>query len=224
VSPSNKDWGEEFMRNYRELCNDVNIELAPNCPNFEKAFERTMYGKVLGKFFDTETLCWSVPDDKKREAIDDIHHVFFNKSNLLTLQSLMGKLNDVAIMCPFMKNFRHELNSEISLRMQDPEKLSHLSYKAKQELNVWEGFLSDENKWIPICPPERPPPIHSFVFTSDAAGLPHASCYKCKIGVASVGEDPDGNLIFASRLWWENSLSARKGTKKVSDLATKVQR
>jgi len=46
----------------------------------------------------------------------------------------MGKLNDVAIMCPFMKNFRHELNSEISLRMQNPEKLSHLSYKAKQEL------------------------------------------------------------------------------------------
>jgi hypothetical protein len=120
----------------------------------------------------------------------------------------------VAIMCPFMKNFRHELNSEISLRMQDPEKLSHLSYKAKQELNVWEGFLSDENKWIPICPPERPPPIHSFVFTSDAAGLPHASCYKCKIGVASVGEDPDGNLIFASRLWWEKQFIRDKRDEK----------
>jgi hypothetical protein len=143
VSPSNKDWGEELMRNYRELCNDVNIELAPNCPNFEKAFERTTYGKVLGKFFDTETLCWSVPDDKKRETIDDIHHVFFNKSNLLTLQSIYA-----------MKNFRHELNSVISLRIQDPEKLLHLFYKAKQELNVWEGFLSDENKWMPICPPE----------------------------------------------------------------------
>jgi hypothetical protein len=110
------------MQNHRDLCKEVNIELAPNCPKFEKAFERTTYGKVLGKFFDTETLCWSIPDDKKMETIDDIHHVFFNKSNLLTLQSLMGKLNDIAIMCPFMKNFRHELNSEISLRMQEPEK------------------------------------------------------------------------------------------------------
>ncbi|MFN9952125.1 MAG: hypothetical protein ACK55I_03430, partial [bacterium] len=134
---------------------EVNIELAPNCPNFESAFESTKYGKVLGKFLDTETLCWSIPDDKKMETIDDIHHVFFNKSNLLSLQSLMGKLNDIAVMCPFMKNFRHELNSEISLRMQEPEKMLHLSYKAKQELNVWEGFLTDDNKWIPICPPER---------------------------------------------------------------------
>jgi hypothetical protein len=214
VSPSNKNWGDEFMQNYRQLCKEVNIELAPNCPKFEKAFEKTTYGKVLGKFFDTETLCWSLPDDKKMETIDDIHHVFFNKSNLLTLQSIMGKLNDIAVMCPFMKNFRHELNSEISLRMQEPEKMLHLSYKAKQELNVWEGFLTDDNKWIPICPPERPPPIHSFVFTSDAAGLPHASCYKCKIGVASVGEDPSGNLIFASRLWWDKQFIREKRDEK----------
>jgi hypothetical protein len=46
VSPENKDWGDEFMQNYRKICNDKNVELAPNCLMFEKAFENTTYGKV----------------------------------------------------------------------------------------------------------------------------------------------------------------------------------
>jgi hypothetical protein len=98
VSPDNKDWGDEFMQNYREICDNINVELAPNCPMFEKAFKKTTYGKVLRKFFDTETLSWSMPEDKKSETLDDIYHVYFNKSNLLTLKSLMGKLSDIAIM------------------------------------------------------------------------------------------------------------------------------
>jgi hypothetical protein len=62
--------------------------------------------------------------------------------------------------------------------------------------------------------PSRMTTAHGFVFTSDAAGLPQASCYKCKIGVASVGEDPDGNLIFASRLWWEKQFIREKRDEK----------
>jgi hypothetical protein len=46
VSPKNNDWGDEFMRNCRKICNDKNVELAPNCPMLEKAFENTTYSKV----------------------------------------------------------------------------------------------------------------------------------------------------------------------------------
>jgi hypothetical protein len=86
------------------------------------------------------------------------------------LQSLLGKLNDVAIMCPFMKNYRNELNNKLSLRIGNPESSLRLSYAAKRELDVWEGFLKDDGIWIPICPPDRPPPISALTSTSDSGG------------------------------------------------------
>jgi len=214
VSPANKNWAEQFTYKYKQICSDLGIELAENCPKFEKAFENTTYGKVLGKFFDTEKLSWSLPLDKKADLIQDIHAAYSNKVNLSTLQSLLGKLNDVAIMCPFMKNFRHELNNELCLRIEKPESLLRLSYAAKRELDVWEGFLKDDDIWIPICPPDRPPPITALIFTSDAAGLPHPSCYKGKIGVASIGQDSNDNLIAANRIWWKKSFIMEKRDEK----------
>jgi hypothetical protein len=56
VSPKNKDWGENFTNEYKKVCKDINIELEEDYPEFEKAFTNSTYGKVLGKFFDTEKL------------------------------------------------------------------------------------------------------------------------------------------------------------------------
>jgi hypothetical protein len=214
VSPANKDWAEKFTYKYKEICRDLGVELAENCPKFEKAFENTTYGKVLEKIFNTEKLSWSLPSDKKNDLIQDIHAAYSNKVNLLSLQSMLGKINDVAIMCPFMKNFRHELNKELALRTENPESLLRLSHAAKRELDVWEGFLKDDDIWIPICPPDCPPPITALIFTSDAAGLPHPSCYKGNIGVASIGQDSDENLIAATRIWWNRSFIKEKWDEK----------
>jgi len=164
VSPEGNNWGKEFTDNYKRICSDLNIELAENCPLFEKAFENSTYGKVLGKFFDTTILCWAMPQDKREELLDDISHVLHNKVNLLTVQSLMGKLNDIGTMCPFLRNFRHELNTELSKRIPEPLKLSNMSNAAKRELLVWTGFLMDENVWVPINPPTHPPPILTLIF------------------------------------------------------------
>jgi len=155
-----------------------------------------------------------MPQDKKEELIEDISHVLENKVNLLTVQSLMGKLNDIGVMCPFLKVFRHELNIELSKRIQEPLKLSNMTRATKRELLVWTGFLMDENVWIPINPPTHGPPILTLVFTSDAAGLPHACCYKYKIGVASIGTDNSDSLIAASPIWWEKSFIRDKRDEK----------
>jgi hypothetical protein len=47
ISPANKDWAEKFTYKYKEICSELGIELAENCPKFEKAFENTTYGRVL---------------------------------------------------------------------------------------------------------------------------------------------------------------------------------
>ncbi len=113
-----------------------------------------------------------------------------------------------------MNNFRHELNKELTMRNDNPESLLRLSHAAKRELDVWEGFLKDDNIWIPICPPDCPPPITALIFTSDAAGLPHPSCYKGKIRVASIGQDSDDNLTAATRIWWNRSFIKEKRDEK----------
>jgi hypothetical protein len=56
----------------KEICRDINIELAEDCPDFEKAFTDSTYGKVLGKFFDTEQMAWKVPDNKRKDLAKEI--------------------------------------------------------------------------------------------------------------------------------------------------------
>jgi len=210
VSPESKNWGQEFTTNYKNLCKELNVELATNCPKFEKAFENATEGKVLGKVFNTVKQCWTLPTDKKEELLMEIQRMTYCKSNLEELQSLIGKLNDIGIMSPFLRNFRHELNKEMSNRYSDPCKMANLPNSAKRELNVWAGFLADEDIWYPIAHPENMPPITRITFTSDAAGLPHASCYKGHIGAASIGADSSDNLIGATRIWWPQTFISEK--------------
>ncbi len=50
-------------------CKELNIKLAANCERKEKAFENSHDGKILGILFDTETLSWSLPEDKRYKAM-----------------------------------------------------------------------------------------------------------------------------------------------------------
>ena len=73
----------------------------------EKAFVNQTASKVLGIWFDTDKLEWSYPMDKTTEAIQDIHEILASTQvPLRTMQKIMGKLNDVAQLCPFLKAFR----------------------------------------------------------------------------------------------------------------------
>ncbi len=51
--------------------NEIQITLQSNkcrtvepCPNFDKAFDYSKFGKVLGINFDTKGLTWEVPNEK----------------------------------------------------------------------------------------------------------------------------------------------------------------
>jgi hypothetical protein len=65
VAPKNSGWCEEYSEKYKNTCQELNIELAPNCPAAEKAFENVTKGKVLGILFDSEKMEWSLPSDKR---------------------------------------------------------------------------------------------------------------------------------------------------------------
>jgi hypothetical protein len=56
VSPASKNWCNVFLEEYRSLCEHINLELAPDCPQYDKSFGPTMVGKVLGIWFNTSNL------------------------------------------------------------------------------------------------------------------------------------------------------------------------
>ncbi len=70
---------------------------------------------------------------------------------LLDMQQLMGNLNHVSQMAPFLSTFRFNLNKTLaSCIVSEPVRLSD---DTLQELNVWRNFLMDGREWWPICHP-----------------------------------------------------------------------
>jgi hypothetical protein len=103
VAPRGSGWSEEFSMKYKSLCKDINLELADPCPNFDKAFDCSKKGKVLGVYFDTTELSWKLPNEKVDSILQSIAESLENKKvQLKQMQCLMGKLNHVAQMCPFL--------------------------------------------------------------------------------------------------------------------------
>ena len=91
--------------------------------------------------------------------------------SLLEMQKLMGRLNDVAQLCPFMRLFKHPLNNCLAwLQNNDGMKMC-LTSQAKKDLWVWAGMISDSSALpIPLSYPD--PPLRHMHFISDAAGVP----------------------------------------------------
>jgi hypothetical protein len=115
VSPENSNSGLEFESAYRTMCKKINMLIAPDCQKFEKAFSNSTYGKVLGIVFNTKILSWKLPTEKIRKCLENIIEVENkNKVSLLDMQTLLGNLNHIGQMCPFLLNFRFNLNRSLA--------------------------------------------------------------------------------------------------------------
>jgi hypothetical protein len=142
VAPASSGWCEEFSLKYRKLCSKLNLELAKPCPNFDKAFDCMKFGKVLSIWFDTRNQTWTMPMDKILSTTRSITEAYESDTvSLLMMQSLMGKLNTFAQMCPFMNCFKHPLNSDLAECIRKGG--TKLSTQSKNDLRVWFSFLED---------------------------------------------------------------------------------
>jgi hypothetical protein len=200
IDRKNSQSCQEFTNKYKLLCEDIGIKLAPNCPNYEKAFENSTYGKILGILFDSEDLTWKLPEEKTYKTILSIKDALSSHTvNLLSMQKLLGRLNDICLLCPFLAGFKRALNDDLGY-MQRNMTGKQLSKQSKKDLLIWAGFLSDVNKWNPICPRPSGPPVNSKEFASDASGGTQFSCGK--FGCGNVGFSEKGEIMFASQIFW----------------------
>ncbi len=204
VGPADKQYCQNFSREYMNICIELNLKLAQNCPNNEKAFCNDTYGKVLGYWFDTEKLCWRLPENKRSETLELIDNAL--KNDFLTIkavQKLVGKLNSACLLCPFMSIFKRNLNVCISKTVNTNYDSVRISPEAKKDLKVWVGFLTDPEDWIPIPTMPCSPPINHKVFTSDAGGL--SNNHKDS-GVASFGVNEENEVIFCVQFIWNQKM------------------
>jgi hypothetical protein len=210
VAPLNSPWGHEFAEKYKSFCNEINMMLAPDCKLLEKAFSNSSSGKVLGIVFNTETLSWRLPEEKIEKCLKSIS-VIENKleTTLLDMQQLMGNLNHVGQMSPFLWNFRFNLNKTLAACNNALEPVL-LTDATLQELNVWRNFLLDSEKWSPISHPPHHPPICTKKFFTDAAGLPKGVKWKSNIGCGVVGVDESSDTMLAFQLWWPKEFITNK--------------
>jgi hypothetical protein len=119
ISPHNQQWGEEFCNKYRTVCAELNIAIADDCPNFDKAFSNSTYGKVLGKWFNTKDLSWKLDESKRAITLQKVRNAFHaSHLTIKEVQSLSGRLNDIATMYPMLKIFRFEINAAVSRKIE----------------------------------------------------------------------------------------------------------
>jgi hypothetical protein len=206
AAPGNSGQCEKFSETYKEMCRDLNVQLAPDCPMQDKAFTNQKRGKVLGVMFDTTDLTWRLSDKKVNNAKMSVNKALTkNEITLKECQRLIGRLNDVGQMCPLMKVFRQPLNLCLSdiLSNADPNTLISISSAAKRDLQVWAGFLSSDFKWLPIPKEVCAPPIWHKEFVSDAAGLADKADFWKRPGCGNVGFAEDGTIIFANQFLWK---------------------
>ena len=204
VAPRHTVWCEEFSDRYRSLCKELNVELAEDCPNLEKAFSNKTRGTVLGIEFDTTNLAWRLPKDKRTEYMNLVNEILeAGVLNTITCESLLGKLNFVTTMAPFMKSFKKPLNNMLSVLVESGQKTIPLTEEVVHDLKVWWAFLKQNIEWSPIADQWSPPPIRHKVITTDAAGWAEGEDVYTKVGVGSIGLDEEGRICLASQLFWE---------------------
>jgi hypothetical protein len=81
VSLRRSGFTEAFTKGYSQICKNLNVPLADNCPNHEKAFGPSTFGTVLGIGFDTVTLEWNISKDKADDLQDSVDG-FFGENRL----------------------------------------------------------------------------------------------------------------------------------------------
>jgi hypothetical protein len=171
VTPAHSSAGQEFAEAYQSICAHIGADLAPLCPQMEKAFCDSTSGTVLGIRFNTVSMKWSIPKDKKARILERIRKPLLgHPTSLLDLQKLIGTLNDIGQMCPFLRGFRQPLHMLLVSFKDDTELILPIPQQVKDDLRIWASAMDSAAKGMPIPSRISPHLPSAICFASDASG------------------------------------------------------
>jgi hypothetical protein len=171
VSPRRSGFTEAFTKGYSQVCADLNVPLAENCPNHEKAFGPSTFGTVLGIGFDTTQLEWFVSKDKADDLQTCIDAFLEKKTSpLLVAQKLHGKMSSFAQMSDFLQGFRFHLSSFLRKFELGDQASKIIPQMLKDDLWIWKKVIESARLGLPLAESFEAPPLFPCTFVSDAAG------------------------------------------------------
>jgi len=211
VDRESSEKGHRFSLLYKAVCERIGVNLAPPCPRQEKAFEASTEGTVMGVRFNTTTLSWSLPEHKKSKLlVAALEALSGSNLSLLDMQRLMGILNDLGQMLPFLRGYRFHLNKFLALLTQSETTTYPLPDSAARELRVWAAAASSAAAGLPIPHRQPYPSLSALTFISDAAGARFSKVNGRFIpygdqndrGGASISSPEDGGIWFYASVTW----------------------
>ena len=162
---------EGFTREMKDLCQEINIPLAENCPNAEKAFELVQRGVVLGVGFDSRDMTWFLLEKKANKVIERCLTAEGAKfMDLNQVQKLMGSINDLAQMCPVLKHHKRAGNSFMTTFGGDNNIPKPVPVKLREELRIIAKVAETARTGLPIAEKPGKPGLEALSFFTDAAG------------------------------------------------------
>jgi len=222
VTSASSPLGPAFHNAYTSLCKRIGASLAKPCPAKEKAFNDSKIGTVLGIRFNTSSMSWSISDQKVSRILHLLQAPYTQiPVNLNHTQKLIGLLNDLSQMCPFLKGFKHNVLDFLQSFHGNEETRLIAPHPVVADLHIWAAAALSAARGLPI--PGRPtlPRPGSITFVSDAAGAQFAKVQGRFIpilptsyrGAASINHinDTSSDVWFCCRLTWPTTflMSAR---------------
>ncbi len=211
VAPRQTGWCEAFSAEYQATCKRLNVKLAEECPKNEKAFVNQTRGTVLGVTFDTNTLRWSLSTEKADEATRTVlGAIGADTLSLLQVQVLLGTVNDIAQMCPFLKGFRRPANQYLASFEGNSGRQLAMPAQVKADMTICLKAIQAAREGLPIPRQPREPSLEALCFTSDAAGAAFSMINGAGVpvsgqkvlGAASVGLRRDKTIWYVCRVTW----------------------
>jgi hypothetical protein len=211
ATPASSDKGPIFASEYENICSQIGASLAPPCAKFEKAFCDSTHGTVLGIVFDSVSMTWSISDDKRSRILSRLHDPLLGKPiSLLETQQLIGSLNDVGQMCPFLRGFRQPLYNFLLQFKEDPVVKLSPPPEVRSDLKVWAAALHTVSLGSPIPARLSEHLPSAIMFVSDASGAQFAKTgekfitlpYDGERGAASINAIENDFIWFHANLTW----------------------
>ena len=170
VGPDNTSAIWDFDRAYRDVCSYVGVSLADRSDP-DKSFAPSTEGLVLGVWYDTKDLTWSIRNDKLSRLMFDIREAIDGEVTLGQMMSINGKILNVVMLVPGGKyRIGYIIMAATCPPAADKAAVVQLSPNCREQLYWWWLML-------PVCfgktPITRPDiilsPLAIMAYT-DAAG------------------------------------------------------
>jgi hypothetical protein len=123
------------------------------------------------------------------------------------IQSIVGRLNDIALMCPFLTAYRRNISMLLSNAEESHLEEIVITDLAKDDLLIWWAAFDDCENGLPIPAAPSGPNLYYKKFAIASATPPTEDGGNFRAdGVGCFGSSEDGFYLFSCSFLWENSV------------------